>query len=248
MCLPPRALLRLTWVLGLAALAPAALGAQDDVKRLHFTGNLGFVNTAGNSELTTLGGDETLRYVTRDSLWKFQQTAAVVYGRSRDSTTASSYSAGGRLDRMLSARLAAFAGATWQRNRFAGINRRFEEVLGLAYDLLALERDKLVVEVGAAFTQQRNTAGLDDNFVGARTAGTYKHLLTEKAFVQQMAEFLSNLETSTDYRINSETSLAAPISSTIALKMAYTIHFDHLPEPGFEKSDRILISGIQVTF
>ncbi len=234
-------------VVGLGA-APFRLDAQATPHPVHVTGNLGFVNASGNTELTTLSADEKLAAVSRDSLWKFEQTAAAVYGRSRDSTTAGAYAAGARLDRMLSRRLGVFAGGTWQRNRFAGIARRFEELLGLSYDLLAGARNTLEVEVGTAFTQQRSTTGLDESFVAGRFAGTYKHMLTDKAFVAEAAEILPNLETRADYRINSETSLVAPLSTAIALRLSYTVHFDNLPEPGFEKTDRILSSGIQVTF
>ena len=230
------------------SLMPTRLSAQADPGRVHVTGNLSFVNTAGNSDLTTLSGDEILQKMTEDSLWKFQQTAAAVYGRSQDSTTASAFTVGGRIDRILSSRLSAFAGANWQRNRFAGIARRFEELVGLGYQLLALERDQLSVEGGAAFNQQRSTTGADDNFIAARAAGNYRHLLTDKAYVQQLAEFLSNLETGKDFRLNTETSLVAPISRAFAVKVAYTIHFDNLPEPGFKKTDRVLSSGIQVTY
>lgn len=235
---------------GLLALGfmPGQLAAQAADGQVHLTGNLSFVNTAGNSDLTTLSGDEVLQKMTTDSLWKFQQMAAAVYGRSQDSTTASAFSAGGRVDRTLSSRMFAFVGANWQRNRFAGISRRFEELVGLGYQLLALERDQLSVEGGAAFNQQRSTLGVADNFIAARAAGTYKHLLTDKAFFQQYGEFLPNLDTGKDFRLNSETSLVAPISRAIALKLAYTIHFDNLPEPGFKKTDRILSSGIQVTY
>ncbi|HEU4762735.1 MAG TPA: DUF481 domain-containing protein [Gemmatimonadales bacterium] len=236
--------------LGLVILAPAAtrLQAQQADGKIHFTGNLSFVNTAGNSRLTTLSGDETLQKMTTDSLWKFQQTAAAVYGRSVDSTTASAFNAGARVDRILSSRLSAFVGGNWQRNRFAGIARRFEEITGLGFQVLNLERDQLSLEGGASFNQQRSTLGVDDNFVAARAAGAYKHLLTDKAYFQQLAEFLPNLETSKDFRLNTETSLVAPISTAIALKLSYTIHFDNLPEPGFAKTDRILSSGVQVTY
>jgi putative salt-induced outer membrane protein len=230
------------------ALLAAPLAAQQADGKIHVVGNLSFVNTAGNSELTTLSGDETLQKMTTDSLWKFQQTAAAVYGHSEDSTTASAFNAGARVDRILSSRLSAFAGGNWERNRFAGIARRFEEIVGLGFQLLDLERDQLSLEAGASFNQQRSTLGVDDNFVAARAAGAYKHLLTDKAYFQQLAEFLPNLETSEDFRLNTETSLVAPISRAIALKLSYTIHFDNLPEPGFEKTDRILSSGIQVTY
>ena len=135
-------------VLALLALSlmPTRLSAQADPGQVHVTGNLSFVNTAGNSDLTTLSGDEVVQKMTEDSLWKFQQVASTVYGRSEDSTTASAFTVGGRLDRMLSSRLSSFAGANWQRNRFAGIARRFEELVGLGYQLLALERDQLSVE------------------------------------------------------------------------------------------------------
>jgi putative salt-induced outer membrane protein len=235
---------------GLAILAAAALPlqAQEADGQVHLVGNLSFVNTAGNSKLTTLSGDETLRKMTTDSLWKFQQTAAAVYGRSDDSTSASAFNAGVRADRILSSRLSAFIGGNWQRNRFAGIARRFEEIAGLGFQVLNLERDQLSVEAGASFNQQRSTLGVDDNFVAARAAGAYKHLLTDKAYIQQLAEFLPNLETSKDFRLDTETSLVAPISRALALKLSYTIHFDNLPEPGFAKTDRILSSGIQVTY
>jgi putative salt-induced outer membrane protein YdiY len=38
------------------------------------------------------------------------------------------------------------------------------------------------------------------------------------------------------------------LSTNIALKVSYVIRFDNLPEPGFKKTDRLLTSGVQVTF
>ena len=106
---------------------PAA--AQDSLPdQLKTSVNLGFVNVAGNTQLTTLSGDERLEYITLDSLWRFSQSFAAVYGRNEDSTTASSFKANGRVDRTITSRLSAFAGAGWERNRFAGISRRFEEI------------------------------------------------------------------------------------------------------------------------
>lgn len=232
----------------LLAVAPVRASAQAADGQVHLTGNLNFVNTAGNSDLTTLSGDEVLQKMTVDSSWKFRQSASAVYGRAQDSTTASAFTVGGRIDRILSSRVSAFAGVNWQRNRFAGISRRFEELIGLGYQLMARERDQLGVEAGVAFNQQRSTAGVSDNFLAARAAGTYRHLLGDKAFVQQDLELLPNLKTSKDFRVNSESALVAPISRTIALKLAYTIRFDNLPEPGFKKTDRVLSSGIQVTY
>jgi hypothetical protein len=59
---------------------------------------------------------------------------------------------------------------------------------------------------------------------------------------------------SEDYRINTETSLVVPISSHIAMKASHVLRFDNLPSLNaagtapLRKSDRILSTGIQVTF
>ena len=59
---------------------------------------------------------------------------------------------------------------------------------------------------------------------------------------------LPDLKTSENLRVNTETGLVAPISSHIGLKISYVIRFDSLPEPGFRKTDRLLTSGVQITY
>ena len=34
----------------------------------------------------------------------------------------------------------------------------------------------------------------------------------------------------------------------IGLRVSYLVRFDNQPEPGFEKTDRILTTGVQVAF
>src|SRR5690606_39613567 len=62
----------------------------------------------------------------------------------------------------------------------------------------------------------------------------------------QTLELLPNFKASDDLRINSETSLSAPIAAGISMKASYTIRHDGLPEPGFEKTDRIFTTGVQI--
>lgn len=239
------------WTTMLALVAGTApLQAQTPAppRRTKLTASAGLVDVAGNTRLMSLSGDERLEHRTADARWMFSQTAAAVYGRTDDSTTATQLKAGLRADRALSARLSAFLGASFERNRFAGISRRFEEILGLGWKAVATPRDQLVLEAGVALNQQRSTLDLTDNFIAARGGAAFRHRFTETAYFEQLAEFLPNLENGDDLRINTETSLVAPISSRIALKAAYAIRFDNLPAPGFKKTDRILTSGIQVTF
>lgn len=138
-------------VAGCALLAPAALPAQDPPKKpVVATANVSLVDAAGNTNVTTLSGDQRLEYTPPESGWTLAEFASVVYGRTEGETSANALKAGARADRAITTR--------------------------------------------------------------------------------------------------SETSLVAPLSARFAVKVAYTVRFDNLPEPGFEKTDRILSSGLQVTF
>lgn len=227
----------------------APLRAQEEAEDpLALTASVSFVDAAGNTDVTTLSGDQRIQYAPTGSGWTFTESIALVYGRTDGATSANSLKVGGRADRAFTTRLSAFGGGSFERNRFAGIARRFEEVAGLAYRIVDGKRDQLSAEAGASFNQQRSVDGTDDAFVAARLAGTYRHLFSEHAWVQQLLELLPNLETGADRRINSETSLVAPLSERFAVKVSYTVRFDNLPEPGFVKTDRILSSGLQATF
>ena len=87
---------------------------------------------------------------------------------------------------------------------------------------------------------------MQDNFVALRVATSYKHNLTDDAFVQQSVEALPNVQEFKDLRVNSETALVAPITRQIALRLSYVVRFDNVPEPGFLKTDRVLSSGVQI--
>ena len=66
-------------------------------------------------------------------------------------------------------------------------------------------------------------------------------------------EFLPSLDVGEDYRINTETSLVAALSTHLAVKASYKVRFDNLPSlsstgTALRKSDRILSTGLQVTY
>lgn len=218
--------------------------AQD--KPTTFTTDLGFVNAAGNTSVTTFNLGEVLTHTA--GAWKLRQSIAALYGKTDGEKSAEQFQAGVRADYSLSARVALYGRAGWDRNQFAGINRRFEEGVGLAVKLVARERDELSVEAGMGATQQVNTSDESSNYLAGRAAALYRHTLKEKAFVQQALEFTPNFDVSEDYRLLSETSLVAPLSSAIALKVAYVVRLDNLPEPGFKKTDRILTTGVQLNW
>jgi putative salt-induced outer membrane protein len=237
----------LAFAVALGALAAAPTGARaQDADSIRVTTDLGMVNATGNTEVTTFNvGEELLAAV---GAWGFKQTFGVVYGRTNDSTSASLWRASARADRTLSGRFGIYLLGAFDRNRFAGISRRFEEGAGVVVKAVQSDQNLLELEVGGGLTQQRSIQGESTSFASARGAATYRRSFSEASHAQLTVEVLPNLEESDDLRTNAVAELVAPLSQRIAMKLSYVLRYDNLPEPGFQKSDRIFTAGIQVVF
>jgi putative salt-induced outer membrane protein len=236
--------------LAAAILTPSA-HAQDSLKAdtVHnFTGvvNLGFVNSSGNTNVTTLTiGDEL---ALRHKAWTFKQTLGYVYGKNDSVETANQLAIGVRGERAFGKRWGVYVGLRYYRDPFAGISQRFGEQTGALYHAIIAPKDLLDFEVGLGLTQERSVAGVNHDFPNGRAALMYKHSWAKKTYFQETAEWLPNLQDSNDYRVNSLTELVAPLSASIAMRLSYAIAYNNVPEPGFKASDRLLTAGIQLSF
>lgn len=208
--------------------------------------DLGLVSTAGNTEVTTFNLTEKVTH-TMDP-WKLEGLFAVVYGKTAGDTTASDWKARGRGDYMVNDQMSIYGLMGWQRNRFAGIERRFDEGVGVAYKVIDAKPSHLTAEAGLGLNQQKSTADVTDNFLSARLAGLYRHDIGDKAYFSQMVEALPNLSDGDDLRINSESALIAPLSDWVSLSIGLVVKYDGLPEPGFKKTDRIITTGLRFTY
>ena len=233
-------------LVALSLAGPAAAQGAPAARVTKLTFDLGYVNVSGNTSVTTFNVGE--RLVHTAGRWTYTQTATALFGQTDGSTTAEAYEAGVRGDYKLGKRLSAFGLGTWFRNAFAGVARRFSEGVGLSLRAIQAPHDSLNVEGSLSFNQERSVAGVSNSFAASRAALVYKHAFGTAAVFTQNLELISNLENSDDQRVNSETALAAPISKQVAFKAAYVIRYDHQPEPGFQDTDRIITTGIQIAF
>ena len=230
-------------ILAIAPLLATRLHAQDKPKPRELNADIGYVSTTGNTEISAFNLGEKL--VLRAGKWEHKQQFGSVYASQDGKQTSNLLFTNWRSDWSFHPRLALFGYAGFDRNTFAGISRRFEEALGVSAKLVTLANDAWSLEAGLGMNQQRAVDGTNKSFASVRSATVYRHNFTKAAYVQQGVEFLPNLDTSEDSRVNSETALVAPISSHIGMKFAYVIRFDNLPETGRAKNDRIFTSGLQ---
>lgn len=229
-----------------AALAqtPAPAPAPNVVTKV--TADLGYVQTSGNTRLTTLSLGE--KASQKRGYLTLQQGFALVYGKQRDSVITNALRTGLRADYKIDKLLAIFVGAAFDRDKFSGIERRWEETIGLQARLLGSSTDTVIVEGGGSFTQKVGTDGIQQNFPSARAAAGWRHVFSKAAYFQQNIEYLPNLKQTVDWRVNSESAVVAPISAMIGVKLSYVVRYDHLPEPGFTDTDKLFTTGIQITF
>jgi putative salt-induced outer membrane protein YdiY len=157
---------------------------------------------------------------------------------------------------VLSPRVSLFGVAGWDRNRFAGIRNRYAQDLGVKWLAAGSARDTLSVEAGGGLIQQANLDLSALNFAAGRSAARYRHSFSDRAYVAQTAEYIVNGEDTQDYRVNTETSLVAPINGFLSVKLGYLVRFQNRPPvrvPGppavlFRTTDYVFTSGLQVTF
>jgi putative salt-induced outer membrane protein len=233
-------------VLALCILALTTLGAQAPAAKTAFTGDLGFVSATGNTQLSTLSVGE--RVVHTAGRWSLAQLADFVRGETDHIESANSLRVAGRVDYALNPRLSAFGGVAFERNTFAGFKRRTDEIAGVRWKAIVAPRDSLSVDAGGVLTQQTDVDGTSNSFPAARAAAAYKHIFTKSAYFAQAVEYVPNLETGGAYRLNSESAVVAPLSAHIGIKASYAIRYDSRPPATFGTTDRVLTTGVQVSY
>lgn len=234
-------------LLTLSVLAPTARAQQAPGAVINkLTLDFGFVQTSGNTQVTTTSLGE--RFTQERGRFTLSQAFALVYGEQRDTVNANNLRTTLRGDYKIDQVFAWFVGGGFDRNVFAGIARRFEEQVGLQAQVFAAVRDTIRLEGGGSLTQQIAVGGRQTNFPSARSAISWRHAFTSSSYFNQNLEYAPNLSELTDWRVNSESAIVAPLSARIGFKLSYVVRYDNLPEPGFSTTDRLFTTGIQLTY
>lgn len=211
-----------------------------------FTGDLGYVSATGNTNVTTLTvGD---KIVHTNGRWMFTQLGTYVNGETENKESANQLLVSARADFALQPRVGVFVGGTFERNTFAGFNSRTDEIAGVSWRAIVEPKDSARIDIGGDATQEADIDSVKQSYPSARAAMSYKHQFSKLAYFHQFLEYIPNLKTSGAYRFNSESALVAPISTHIGIKLSYAIRFDSRPQPNFGTTDRLLTTGVQVSY
>src|SRR5690349_9908829 len=210
------------------------------------TADLGIVNASGNTRLATVNvGD---KIVTKLRSWTITQLGAYIYGKTNGVSSANLLKASVRGDHLFAGRVGLFVGSAFERNRFAGFTSHTDQIAGISALAVAMPEDSLRLDGGGVYSNESRVDGTSKSFPAARAGMAYKHSFGGASSFMQTGEYVPNLEDTDQYRVNTESILTAKLSTHLGLKFAYLIRYDSKPAVGFGKSDRILTTGLQVTY
>ncbi|HEU5360283.1 MAG TPA: DUF481 domain-containing protein [Candidatus Deferrimicrobiaceae bacterium] len=228
-------------ILGVCAVAGAEEG------KWHNEAELTFVDTSGNTEVTTFSAKNMLTVPfnkTTKGTWKL----GALYGKSDGEKKAESYFTEIRLDHSYTDRLYSFGYGGWFKDKFAGIDARYYLGAGGGYKFLLGPKHFLLGEAGLTYTDEEYTDDTDNDFLGARLFGKYEYRFTEKNRFTQSLEWLLDFSEFDNWNLNSETALLSALNSWLSLKASYLVKYDNDPLAGVEKSDRILGVALVINF
>jgi putative salt-induced outer membrane protein len=222
-----------------AVIAPAAVAQT-------ITAEFGFVSASGNTRLATVNfGDKV---VAKARSWTITQQGAYIYGKTNGVSSANLLKAALRGDHIFKGRVGLFLGSQFERNRFAGFTSHTDQIAGISAQVLTLPRDTLRFDGGGVYTHEVRVDSTKKSFPAARAGMAYKHSFGGTSSFTQTGEFVPNLEDNDQYRVNTESIITAKMTTHFGIKLSYLIRYDSRPAAGFGKSDRILTTGLQVTY
>lgn len=142
---------------------------------------------------------------------------------------AENYVLEGQFSRRLAKKLTGQAGASWDRNRFAGIAARYIVTAGLGYPVVENKRTTLKAEAAATVTLRRYLGDKTTSFAGLRAVASFEQKINDKSSLTSLFVFDDNLKKTADWRFDWTNAVSAPISKSLALKTSLRTLYTNSP-------------------
>ena len=209
---------------------------------------LSFVDTGGNTDVTSLSARNLLKYKFSDELqaaWKL----GALYGQSDGEKNAESYFSNLRLDYLFTKHLYSFVNAGWSKDKFAGFDSRYYVGPGAGYKFLVGPKHFLLTEVSLNYINETYIDDTDKDYLGGRAFAEYEYAFTDKNKFSQFVEYLHDFDDRNNYNMYSETALISALSDYLSLKTSYVVKYDNQPVPAtLKETDTILSVTLVVNF
>lgn len=233
---------------------------------VRLTAELATALSRGNTETFLLSTNGSLTWAFAER-WVSETRIRALYEESFGANSANNWGAFERVDRFISQRFSAFAGAGVERDPFAGLDSRVSGQLGmsfLALELRDLSRedlvtDKITVELGAyaANEQYRLSPNAPADAVletdeaeiyAGRAAAGYTHAFQRNASTGIALELIQDFNDLDRLFINGSVFVGASITDGLTLKTTLSNRYVRKPaSEELKKNDLLLTAGIVVS-
>ncbi len=227
---------------------PAVAGEDEATAENPWESSLGFsfVSTSGNSDTQTIGLDFAV--TRKPQPWGLDAGAYYLKSENNGDTTAERYGARLRGERALSERWSLWTGISGEHDAFAGYDMRAIVGAGAKYIALAGPTHELSFDGGLTWTSEDLIGVEDRDFLGGLLGLDWAWHPSEGTTIGERLVWFPNFDESSDWRLRSETSIEASLSSKFALKLGYLLRYDNDPVPGFDETDTTTTISLVVKF
>jgi putative salt-induced outer membrane protein len=239
----------MVFCIGLAGVASSSFAEEmKEKKALNDEGEVSYIKTDGNTQVTTLSAKNLLKYQFNAKLlgsWK----VGAVNAKTSNVKTAESYFTDLKLDYQYTQRLYSFVNLGWLQNRFAGVDEHVYGGVGAGYKFLDGPAHFLIGELGVMYVADKYTNNTKKDYPGGRAFAKYTYAFTEKNKFSQSLEYLDDFNNSEKYFVNSETAIISALSGIFSLKAAYLVNYTNAPVPAtLKKKDSTTTVALVVNY
>jgi putative salt-induced outer membrane protein len=231
---------KLTRIIGclflLSALVPASAAlAVEEEKGWKAEGELGYVDTSGNTETESIIVKLNAGYA--GEMWSHSLALEHYFSSDSGQTTAERYVAALQSNYHLTPRGYLFGRLAYAKDRFAGYDYRIREVAGYGRRVLDTEKLTLKLEAGPGGRHSRSTAGDKEDELILYLSGHFLWKISDTAsFTEDIRAEIGEEGTQTE----SVTAVKVRVVEHLSMKVSYTVRDNTDPPPGNRSTDTIL--------
>ncbi len=223
------------------------MGSQSLYAQFKDESELGIASANGNTRTETYN-------VKQMNSYQMDKDGLIFNGRylnafSNGVESARFFNANLRFERQISERFALFVAETFEKDKFAGIDRRLITDGGVKYSIIKTDMTKWSAELGYRYMQEKHLDGSTLSQSYGRAYTEIEEQWNKNFSTKYWLEYLPNLSNSKGYKYNTELSLSALLTSIFSLKSGFLVRYNNLPPPGVvHKTDSLFTTALVAKF
>lgn len=199
----------------------------------------------GNTETESYNAKTLNSYVLEANTFKLG--GHYTYGTSSNVVDTRNWDALIRYERLFNG-IGAYVASQIEGDNFKGIERRYNEDIGVLYKFIETDAQTWVGEAGYRYTLQYNISGTHDSEHKARLYSSYKHKINESVEAGVWVEYLPNFSNSEKWILSYEPYLTVVLSKELFLKLSYRGDYENKPIADAKKYDYTYMTSLIAKF